>query len=396
MKNGKNYQNKPKRRAITLIALTFSAIALLSVIWIVFPAPAYGIWLFSVLASEWSLAFGLLALFGIFISFFTKSRLRIVTFLTGFSAFIISLCPLASAYQAIGENPVSLSLTEYVSGFSTRNPPQKFITKTFAQVDGSELKADIYSPPENVNSNKTAIIVVHGGSWNAGERSDFPLWNDWLARQGFTVFDIDYRLAPQPNWQTAIGDVKCAAGWVQQNAAEFSIDADKVALMGRSAGGQLALTAAYTSDSPEFPASCATAPIHRVLAVVSFYAPTDLIWSFDNPANPRVIDGPATLSRFLGGNPRDSEETKKKYLVSSPTNNVSSQTPPTLLIHGGHDQLVRFQNTNFLDEKLKENEVPHEKIFISYAQHGFDYNFHGWGAQIVKPRVLKFIAENTK
>src|SRR3712207_8377221 len=61
------------------------------------------------------------------------------------------------------------------------------------------------------------------------------------------------RLAPQPNWQTATADVKCAIGWLKRNAVQYGVDPHRIALLGRSAGGHLALLAAYTSDEAALP-----------------------------------------------------------------------------------------------------------------------------------------------
>ena len=105
---------------------------------------------------------------------------------------------------------------------------------------------DAYLPAED-DAARPAIIVIHGGSWSSGDKSDFPRWNGWLVEHGFAIFDIQYRLAPQPNWQTATSDVKCAIGWVKRNADHYGVDPDRIALLGRSAGGHLALLAAYTS-----------------------------------------------------------------------------------------------------------------------------------------------------
>lgn len=314
----------------------------------------------------------------------------------GAIAFAISLYPFLSVYQSAKKENVSLSLRQYISGFLPRDSKIRHSTRTFAEIDGQKLNVDIYLPPEEIEKNGAAIIVVHGGSWNAGTRSDFPEWNEWLAGQGFAVFDVDYRLAPQPNWKTATGDVKCAASWIRRNAAEFGISPDRIALMGRSAGGHLALLAAYSAGESRLPSSCSDGEAESFRAVVSFYAPTDLIWSYDNPANERVIDGPATLRRFIGGNPRESEEIKNDFLSASPTSYITAQTAPTLLVHGGRDQLVRAQNMDFLDAKLNESGVAHKLIYIPYAQHGFDYNFDGWGAQLIKPQLLEFLRDNTK
>ena len=382
---------------ITVFIINLAALAM--TIWIVVPAPSYSVWLFSVLASEWSLGFGAVALFGIICALVSRrkngGRFWVVSFLLGAAAFLISLYPFFSAYQAANRQNVSLSGSEYLAGFGRQNSEFDFTTRAFANVGGADLKVDIYLPPNGVKKNGAGIVVVHGGSWSSGERNDFPQWNRWLAENGYAVFDIDYRLA-QPNWQTATGDVKCAAGWVRQNASEFGISPDKIVLMGRSAGAHLALLAAYSNGNPQLPLSCQNENQNKIRAVISFYAPTDLIWDYDNPANQKVIDGQETLRRFTGGSPRESDEMRNRYSTASPTDYVSAQTPPTLLIHGGQDQLVLPQNMDFLAAKLKENKVANQEIFIPYAQHGFDYNFDGWGAQIAKTKILEFLSENTR
>jgi len=385
-----------------VLPLLLNLFALLAVIWIIVPAPAYNIWLFSVAASEWSLWLGALALIGIILCLFNRGgNLWIASLIIGSVALIISLYPLFSVVSMAREQNVSLSLGRYFDGLwkrntSSNNDAKDFTTYTFTQVGGKDLQLDVYLPTENTANNGASLIVVHGGSWSAGERNDFPQWNQMFAAQGFTVFDIDYRLA-QPNYLTATGDVKCAVKWIKENAVKFKISPDRIALFGRSAGGHLALLAAYSANDARLPASCSTNETNEnVRALVSVYAPTDLPWAYDHPANQRVIDGPATLSRFLGGSPHESVEMRERYILASPVSHIASNTPPTLLIHGGQDQLVRPENMNLLADKLKEEGAPHKTLFIPYAQHGFDYNFNGWGAQISESGILDFLRENTK
>ncbi len=392
-----------KIQFLNVLPLLLNSVALLAVIWIIVPAPAYNIWLFSVAASEWSLWFGALALIGLICSLFAeKERLKLASLTIGSIAFIISLYPFFSVVSIAREQKVSLSLQRYFNllqseNNSPDNQPKNFTTYTFASVDGKDLRSDVYLPAENITTNNGAsIIVVHGGSWSAGERNDFPQWNRLFAAQGFTVFDIDYRLA-QPNYLTATGDVKCAVKWVKENAVKFKISPDRIALLGRSAGGHLALLAAYSAGDARLPASCSeNKTSENVRAVVSIYAPTDLLWAYDNPANQSVIDGPATLARFLGGSPHESVKMRERYILASPVSHIASNTPPTLLIHGGQDQLVREENMDFLAAKLREANAPHKTLFIPYAQHGFDYNSGGWGAQISEFAILNFLRENTK
>jgi len=384
------------------LSLLLNSVVLLAVIWIILPAPAYNIWLFSVVASEWSLWLSALALIGIICSLFIRDgNLWIVSLTIGSIAFIISLYPLFSVVSTAHEQNVSLSLQRYFNGLwkensSSRDDRKNFTTYTFAKVDGHDLQLDVNLPVENTANNGASLIVIHGGSWSAGERNDFPQWNQFFAAEGFTVFDIDYRLA-QPNYLIATGDVKCAVKWIKQNAAKFKISPDRIAILGRSAGGHLALLAAYSAGDTRLPASCSETEIsEKVRAVVSLYAPTDLLWAYDNPANQRVIDGPQTLANFLGGSPYESVEMRERYILASPVSHVDSGTPPTLLVHGGQDQLVRPENRNLLANKLKESNAPHKTLFISYAQHGFDYNFNGFGAQIAESAILNFLRENTK
>ncbi|MCA1623993.1 MAG: alpha/beta hydrolase [Acidobacteria bacterium] len=392
------------KRLLNFLSITLSLIALLSAVWIIIPAPAYELWLFAVVASEWSLWLGAIALTGAVCSLLVRAlypngKLWIASLVMGGVAFVIALFPLASVINLAGEDDVSLSTKNYFAGLNifSEKKTNNFTTYTFAQADGKDLQLDVYLPAENKINNGASVIVVHGGSWGAGKRSDFPHWNNWLAAQGFTVFDVDYRLTPQPNYLTATGDVKCAVCWIKQHASEFKISPERIVLLGRSAGGHLALLAAYTADDQRLPSSCAEKGQNAdVRGVISFYAPTDLIWSYDNPANQRVINGQETLAKFLGGSPHESNEIRERFTLASPVARVSAKTPPTLLIHGGQDQLVRPENMVRLADRLNKANVTHKTIYVRYAQHGFDYNFNGWGAQIIKFAILTFLLENTK
>ncbi len=388
-------------RIFIIAALLTSFAALAASFWIVCPAPFYNVWLLSVVASEWSLWLAALAFVGILCALIAHTLNRAkrlwwrVAVVCGVVAILCAVVPMISGLRAAREHNVDVSFARYfVGGRGDTMPVAEIKTYTFATVEGAELKLDAYLPPAGIAANGAGIVVVHGGSWRAGERSDFPQWNHWLASQGYTIFDVDYRLAPQPNWQTATGDVKCAVAWVKSHTADFQVDANRLALLGRSAGGHLALLAGYAPDDARLPSSCESMTDTNVRAIVSLYAPTDLIWAYDNPANQRVIDGKATLRGFLGDSPHQSDAMRERYLAASPVTHVSSSTPPTLLIHGGQDQLVRDENMRFLAARLDEAGVAHKTISLDYAQHGFDYNFNGFGSQIAQAVMLDFLRAN--
>jgi acetyl esterase/lipase len=387
-------------RFLNIISMVCAALSLGSAIWIVVPALSPSIWLYSVAVSEWSLWFAMLALAGTICAlgnyYYFQNGFSLAAGAVCVIALLLALYPFLTALRTAREKNVELSFKQYFSGltnsYAVEGKPQTFVFKP----DG-DLKLDVYTPPEGVLPNGASVVVVHGGSWSGGGRSDFPQWNEWLAANGYTVFDIDYTLAPQPNYRSAIGDVKCAVGWVRENAAKFNAAPDKIVLLGRSAGAHLALSAAYSANDARLPASCGAGESDRsIRAVVAFYAPVDLVWDYENPSNPFVIDSQKTIGDFIGGSPHESAEIDQRFNLASPSANVTQQTPPTFLIHGGQDQLVKKENLDILAGKLAAQKIPHETLYIPYAQHGFDYNFNGWGAQIAKPLILDFLTENTR
>jgi acetyl esterase/lipase len=401
--------------ALSISALACSVTALALLLWTVVPALHYNLWLLSVVAGEWSLYLGLVGLCGALLGIAAVRRGRrrtgFVALLCGTLAVALSLYPLLSTLRVAEANGVRLSLARYL--FASHSPAvQTRVTFEFAQVEGKSLLLDAYLPQastaagalDGLNSGRPAIVVVHGGSWKSGERSDFPQWDAWLASRGYAVFDIDYRLAPPPNWRRAVEDVQRAVMWVKQHAQQFDINPARVSLMGRSAGGHLALLAAYTAEEAKAEGQETDASVQtdaRVRAVIALYAPTDLRWAYEHPANERVINGPAALRGLTGGTPQTLPDV---YSQASPLTHANQSSPPTLLIHGGQDQLVRRDNMWFLLQALQgtgthlpETEpgpARYRAVFIPYAQHGFDYNFNGWGAQVTQQVILDFLNTN--
>ena len=391
-------------RLIKILSLLPTSVSFFAAVWIIVPAPHYYFWLFAVAVSEWSLWLCLAAVVGIIFALLNRfsdgGKVWIISLIFGVSALIILTYPYFSALKSAAENNTSLSFTQYFFGgklIRQNFQNARFSTHTFLNNGVTQLQTDVYLPTTETANNGASVIVVHGGSWRGGQRDDFPQWNEWLAQEGFTVFDVDYRTAPQPNYLTAAGDVKCAVVWIKNHAAEFDVAPDRIALFGRSAGAHLALLAAYSAGDERIPASCGEKNSDQnVRAVVSFYAPTDLLWAFDHPANQFVLDGRQALSDYLGGNPHDSDAIRQRYILVSPTAHVDAHTPPTLLVHGELDQLVKPYNSSLLDDSLKTANVPHQTVYIPYGQHGFDYNFNGWGSQITQSAVSNFLSRNTQ
>jgi acetyl esterase/lipase len=374
-----------RSRVVPLISALCVALALFATVWTVLPAPTYALWVFSVGATEGSLYFGLLGLLGAALgaSRFRRDRpiTALASVLIGLSAAGLSLVPLVEAIPVADAKGVSLSLPAYFGLAAAEIAPTPAVeTATYAVHGGQRLDLDVYRAPATTSGPRPAIIVIHGGSWSRGHRSDFSTWDHFFAAKGYPTFDIDYRIAPQPNWQTAEADIRSAVAWVRTHAGTYGVNPRRICLLGRSAGGQLALETAYTAHTPDETAN----------AVISLYGPTDLLWGYAHTAHPDVIDGQGTLRRYLGGTPAEIPDV---YVAASPIDQVGQRSPPTLLLHGGRDRLVGPQHSMFLNQRLTENGTPHDLVVMPYALHGFDFDFGGWGSQIVRPVILRFLRD---
>jgi acetyl esterase/lipase len=260
-------------------------------------------------------------------------------------------------------------------------------TETYATVDGQDLKVDVYRP-RTLAASKPALLYVHGGSWNSGTRVDSAPWLRWMADQGVAVFSVEYRLAPPPRWQDAVGDVKCALGWIRTKAGEYGIAPSNVSIAGDSAGGQLALIAAYTAGDSRFPSSCEMPPA-SVKSVMGWYAPTDLPRLLEETGLPGVAAG--AVSDYVGGG---IDTRRDRYVASSPAAHVRPGLPPTLLVQGDRDHMIPSAQAADLAAKLHAAGVPATAVTIPWAEHNFTGQWGSWGSQILRPHVRRFLQEH--
>lgn len=253
-------------------------------------------------------------------------------------------------------------------------------TLVYATPGGEPLELDLYraahhSPPAPL------VLVVHGGSWQGGDRRQLSDLNRHLASQGYVVAAVSYRFAPRWPFPAARDDVRAALAYLKVHAGELRLDPHRVVLLGRSAGGQLALLVAYTAGDP------------AIRGAISFYAPADLRYSYEHPGNPLVLDSRAVLTAYLGGGPAQRPET---YDEASPLNFVGAETPPTLLIHGERDELVRPIQSERLAGRLRQTGRPVFFLRLPWATHGCDVNFGGPCGQLSAYAVERFLAAVTQ
>lgn len=228
----------------------------------------------------------------------------------------------------------------------------------FGRGGDRELRCDVFRPPFP-EPNAPAVLLLHGGGWQSGDRSQLRGYGILLGREGYVCVAAEYRLAPGSPWPAQIHDVKAAIRWMRAEAGSLGIDPGRIAVEGNSAGGHLALLAAGTPGLAEFEGEGGNAGAPTdVAAVLAVYPPTLL---------PKV---PGELAPVVGA--FHDEEPDERAQLASPVTHVSPSFPPTLLIHGGADELVPVRASTLMYEKLAEAGVPVDLHVFAGQPHAFD------------------------
>ncbi|CAF1526242.1 unnamed protein product [Adineta ricciae] len=253
-------------------------------------------------------------------------------------------------------------------------PKMPYRTYTYVTYDDTSLTLDFY--PASVSGKRPCVVVIHGGSWRSGDSKQLPELNSRLASAGYHVAAICYRLVPRWQYPTPIEDTKAALDYLRNHADELNIDKENFVLLGRSAGGQIALLTAYKFKQL------------GIKGAINFYGPADMVWGYLTPTNPLVLDSYGVLERYIGGSYYGLEE---KYRDSSPIEFVTDATVPTLMFHGGLDPLVFDEHNYRLSRKLKQHNVPHYFLQLPWATHGFDYHLNGPSGQLSTYAIEYFL-----
>jgi acetyl esterase/lipase len=264
-------------------------------------------------------------------------------------------------------------------------------TYTYKTIGDLQIRADVYLRSDDIL--RPAILYIHGGALIMGNRS----WLDSVQVEkylnaGYTIISIDYRLAPQTKLKQIIEDLEDAYNWIRIEGLELlRIDTTRIAVIGHSAGGYLALMAGFRL-------------IPRPMAIVSFYGYGDIAGEWYSCPDPfynrqppvpkeeaygvvgtRAISEDPEENRWpfylytrqqgvwpleVTGHDPDSEP--EKFDPYCPVRNVTKDYPPTLLLHGDADTDVPFEQSVLMDKELERHGVQHEFISLAGQGHGFD------------------------
>lgn len=229
----------------------------------------------------------------------------------------------------------------------------------FGHGGGRDLRCDVYTPPGGAEG-APAVILVHGGAWRQGDRTQLRGYGILLGREGYVCIAPEYRLTPESPWPAQIHDVKAAIRWVRANADRLGIDAERIAIEGNSAGAHLALLAAGTQDLAEFEGDGGNPGVStHVAAAIGIYPPT--VFS----AGPRERGAVPLLALTEEGD----EEVAR---LAGPLSHISADFPPTMLIHGTADTTVPPLASIRMYEELVRAGVPVELHMYAEQPHAFD------------------------
>jgi acetyl esterase/lipase len=199
-------------------------------------------------------------------------------------------------------------------------------------------------------------IHLHGGGFSAGSKESLSERILPYAERGYVAIASQYRLTGEARWPSQIHDVKAAIRWARAHADDLGVMGDRIAVVGYSAGGQLALFAAGTCDRPEFEGEGGSPGISsRVAACFAYYPGTEVTVGRGGSANPLLPEGADQAA----------------HLAASPTTYVVDFVP-TVLFHGTEDTTIPLASSERLYRMLQDADIPSELHVFAGVPHVFD------------------------
>jgi acetyl esterase/lipase len=268
----------------------------------------------------------------------------------------------------------------------------------YANHDGTQLLGDLYLPCDK--GSFPALVAVHGGGWRAGARSAWQYWGPYLAARGYALFAISYRLAnkSQSTFPQAVHDVLAGVQFVRGNAGELNVDPDRIALLGASAGANLAALATLAGREKIFggayPQDAHASVTTAVKALIGVYGVYDLVEMWQR----YQVQGPTDhgVELFMGAPPMAD---RRRYFEASPINyaTFANNHIAVYLSWGTEDDLVdhHTQSEAFL-LALKQAGFFVRPCPIAGAPHYWmndPIEEPGSYTGFLAPRLLRFLAE---
>lgn len=259
---------------------------------------------------------------------------------------------------------------------------------TFGRAGGRDLHMDVVRPvdPPEHGARRPVLVQVHGGGWVIGfKQRQGQLLMAEMARAGWVCANVDYRLSPFATFPDHLVDVKRAIAWIRDNAERFDADPSFVAITGGSAGGHLTALASLTQNDPVYQPGFEEADT-SVQAAVPFYGVYDFTDRLGSwlPGTAELFIAPWVMKTDLETDPQG-------WAAASPIDQVNSEAPPMLVVHGDIDMLAPVEDARLFVERLREvSHNPVHYLELNGAQHAFE-TFRSIRADAVIEGVSRFL-----
>jgi len=241
----------------------------------------------------------------------------------------------------------------------------------YAKYGKREMHLDLVKP-KNPGGKIPVVVIIHAGGWRSGEKDmDRPMAYE-LARKGFATVCVEYRLSMEARYPAAIQDVKTAIRWVRAFAKDYGLNPDKIAIMGTSAGGQMAsLIGSLNHPFAKYQNECYKKYSDRVQAVVD----VDGVLAFLHPESSEGQDQPGKISAATLWFGISSKENPVLWNEASALNHVTKQTAPFLFVNSAQARFHAGQHD--MVNKLNQLKIYNEVHQIPDTPHTF-WLFHPW------------------
>lgn len=232
----------------------------------------------------------------------------------------------------------------------------------YAKPGGEEVMMDIHQPRLDADTvtKAPAVVLIHGGGWIAGQRSDIGHVASKLAEQGFVVANISYRLAPKHKFPAFMHDAQTAVRFLRANSEKYGIDPNRIGSMGFSAGAHMAVMLGTTESwesKGEFSAFSS-----KVKAVFNVFGPIDMSKTFP----------PAVDNLFLMVLGKKKAEAAEEIKRGSPITYINKNTAPIFTLHGTKDDIVPVEQASILKGALDKAGVANETVIVDGMRHGIN------------------------
>jgi acetyl esterase/lipase len=236
------------------------------------------------------------------------------------------------------------------SFFSLYSQAQTVTSDIVYTTDGTgTYRADLYQP--SMPGVHPAVVLIHGGSWRSGSKREMRKLAMDLAKHGYVGFSIDYDLH-RHSFPTSWEESRAAVRFVREHATEYRVDPKRVAVLGTSAGGQLAALVALAPDGP------ATSSVEGKHEPIEVQAAVILNGGYD--LHPKHY----LLRRYLGGNCTEIADVCDD---ASPLMHVHPNAPPFFVGHGNRDHLIPYKQALDFTAALRST---NNDVTLFVAEHG--------------------------